>query len=155
MRTISGAFYDKNCFPAYCYDKLLLGLIDSHRFVRDPDAFAMLERTTPRCPICPPRRSTASSSGAREKDQSYRWDESYTNPENLFHAYRRGAGRRYRDLAVRYLDDRTCFDPLSRGENVLAGNHAQSYVNSLSSAMQVYPAVRRDRRGAVLDLPHA
>ena len=88
MRTISGAFYDKNCFPAYCYDKLLLGLIDSHRFVRDPDAFAMLERTTPHCPICPPRRSIASSSGARGKDQSYRWDESYTNPENLFHAYR-------------------------------------------------------------------
>src|ERR1019366_5168416 len=28
--------------------------------------------------------------------------------------------------------------PLSRGENVLAGRHAYSYVNSLSSAMQAY-----------------
>src|SRR5215475_8958820 len=28
--TIGGDFYDKNRFPAYCYDKLLLGLIDSH-----------------------------------------------------------------------------------------------------------------------------
>ncbi len=67
-----------------------------------------------------------------------RWDESYTNPENLFLAYQRGAGDQYRDLAVHYLDDSTWFDPLSRGENVLAGKHAYSYVNSLSSAMQAY-----------------
>jgi DUF1680 family protein len=72
------------------------------------------------------------------KDQSYRWDESYTNPENLFLAYQRGAGRRYRDLAVRYLDDATWFDPLARGENVLPRKHAYSYVNSLCSAMQAY-----------------
>src|SRR5215475_5955119 len=29
--TISGSFYEKNRFPAYCYDKLLLGLIDSQQ----------------------------------------------------------------------------------------------------------------------------
>src|ERR1019366_9283577 len=45
-QTISDDFYDKNRFPAYCYDKLLLGLIDSHQFAGDPDAFPMLERTT-------------------------------------------------------------------------------------------------------------
>jgi DUF1680 family protein len=138
-RTISGAFYDKNRFPAYCYDKLLLGLIDSHQFVHDPNAFAMLERTTqaalPHLPRAAVDRELEWRVG---KDQSYRWDESYTNPENLFLAYRRGAGKRYRDLAVRYLDDKSWFDPLSRGENVLAGKHAYSYVNSLSSGMQAY-----------------
>jgi DUF1680 family protein len=137
--TIGGGFYDQNRFPAYCYDKLLLGLIDSHQFAGDPAAFALLDRTTRAAlPHLPPAAVDRELPWRPGKDQSYRWDESYTNPENLFLAYRRGAGRRYRDLAVRYLDDATWFDPLARGENVLAGKHAYSYVNSLSSAMQAY-----------------
>ena len=59
-------------------------------------------------------------------------------PENLFLAYQRGAGRRYYDLALQYLDDKTWFDPLSRNENVLDRRHAYSYVNSLSSATMAY-----------------
>jgi DUF1680 family protein len=137
--TIGGDFYDKNRFPAYCYDKLVLGLIDSHQFACDPQAFALLDRTTraavPHLPAAAIDRELAWRPG---KDQSWRWDESYTNPENLFLAYRRGAGARYRQLAERYLDDASWFDPLARGENVLAGKHAYSYVNSLSSAMQAY-----------------
>src|SRR5580704_11959715 len=34
-QTISGDFYEKNRFPAYCYDKLVCGLIDSHQYVHD------------------------------------------------------------------------------------------------------------------------
>src|ERR1700734_2064789 len=45
-QTIAGDYYDKNRFPTYCYDKLVCGLIDSHRYVGDPDAFSILERTT-------------------------------------------------------------------------------------------------------------
>src|SRR5450631_1144399 len=45
-KTISGDFYEKNRFPAYCYDKLVCGLIDAHQLVRDPDAFSILEHTT-------------------------------------------------------------------------------------------------------------
>jgi uncharacterized protein len=71
-------------------------------------------------------------------DLSWMWDESYTMPENLFLAYQRGAGRRYYDLGMQYLDDKTWFDPLSRNENVLNGRHAYSYVNSLNSAMMAY-----------------
>ena len=138
-QTISEDFYDKNRFPAYCYDKLLLGLIDSHQFAGDPDAFAMLERTTKAAvPHLPGKAIEHDVEWRPGKDQSFRWDESYTIPENLFLAYQRGAGDRYRDLAIQYLDDATWFDPLSRGENVLAGRHAYSYVNSLSSAMQAY-----------------
>jgi len=138
-QTISEAFYDNNRFPAYCYDKLLLGLIDSHQFVHDPDAFAILEATTKAAlPHLPGKAVDRELPWRPGKDQSYRWDESYTNPENLFLAYQRGAGDRYRDLAIQYLDDATWFDPLSRGENVLDGKHAYSYVNSLSSAMQAY-----------------
>jgi uncharacterized protein len=137
--TIGAGFYDKNRFPAYCYDKLLLGLLDSWQLAGDRAAPAILERTTRAAlPHLPPRAIDRELPWRPGKDQSYRWDESYTNPENLFLAYRRGAGRRYRNLAVRFLDDATWFDPLARGENVLAGKHAYSYVNSLSSAMQAY-----------------
>lgn len=59
-------------------------------------------------------------------------------PENLFIAYQRGAGRQYYELGFRYLDDKNWFEPLARGENVLGGHHAYSYVNSLSSAMMAY-----------------
>jgi uncharacterized protein len=136
---ISEDFYEKNRFPAYCYDKLVLGLIDSQKFVHDPEAFEILERTTKAAlPHLPGRAIDHDVPWRPGKDQSYCWDESYTMPENLFLAYQRGAGDRYRDLAVQYLNDSTWFDPLSRGENVLAGKHAYSYVNSLSSSMQAY-----------------
>jgi DUF1680 family protein len=138
-QTISEKFFDNNRFPAYCYDKLLLGLIDSHKFVHDPDAFAMLDQTTKAAmPHMPDKAIDREFEWRPGKDQSFRWDESYTNPENLFLAYQRGAGEQYRKIAVQYLDDSTWFDPLARGENVLAGKHAYSYVNSLSSSMQAY-----------------
>lgn len=137
-KTISGDFYEKNRFPAYCYDKLVCGLIDSHEFVADPEAFAILNRTTdaalPHLPKAAVEHDTVWRPG---KDVSYTWDESYTISENLFLAYQRGAGERYRSLGLQYLDD-VYYDPLAEGRNVLAGRHAYSYVNSLSSAMQAY-----------------
>ena len=45
-KTISDDYYVKNRFPTYCYDKFVRGLIDSHRYVGDPDALAILEHTT-------------------------------------------------------------------------------------------------------------
>ena len=137
-KTISPDFYEKNRFPAYCYDKLVCGLIDSHEFVADPDAFAILHRTTdtalPHLPKAAVEHDTVWRPG---KDVSYTWDESYTISENLFLAYQRGAGERYRSLGIQYLDE-IYYDPLAEGRNVLAGRHAYSYVNSLSSAMQAY-----------------
>jgi len=60
-------------------------------------------------------------------------------------AYQRGVGRRYYDLGIQYLDDKTWFDPLSRNENVFNGRHAYSYVNSLSSAMMAYLVAGSDK----------
>lgn len=141
-QTISGQFYEKHRFPAYTYDKLVLGLLDSHTLVQDPQALAILERTTDTAlPHLPGHAVDHDQRWRMDKpadDPSWTWDESYTMPENLFLAYNRGAGRRYFDLALQYLDDKTWFDPLSRGENVLAGRHAYSYVNSLSSAVMAY-----------------
>jgi uncharacterized protein len=138
-QAIGGDFYEKNRFPAYCYDKLVCGLIDSHKFVGDPDAFAILDKTTDvAMQHLPPHAVEHGTSWRPEKnDVSWNWDESYTMPENLFLAYQRGAGERYRALGMKYLND-TFFDRLAAGQNDLAGRHAYSHVNCLSSAMQAY-----------------
>ena len=141
-QTISADFYIRNRFPAYTYDKLVLGLLDSHTWVKDPQALAILEQTTntalPHLPGHAVDHDVRWRMDKPADDISWNWDESYTLPENLFLAYQRGAGRRYYDLALQYLDDKTWFDPLSRNENVLRGHHAYSYVNSLSSAMMAW-----------------
>ncbi len=137
--SLASGFFEKNRFPAYCYDKLVCGLIDSHQFAGDPNAFPVLQQTTNiALPHLPEHAVDRERSWRAGKDISYNWDESYTLPENLFLAYQRGAGDRYRELAIRYLDDATYFDPLAAGDNVLPGKHAYSYVNALNSAMQAY-----------------
>ena len=141
-RTISAEFYANNRFPAYTYDKVLLGLVDSHTYVKDPLALEILEQTTntalPHLPGHAVEHDVPWRADKDKNDPSWTWDESYTMPENLFLAYQRGAGRRYYHLGLQYLDDKTWFDPLSRNENVFKGRHAYSYVNSLSSAMMAY-----------------
>jgi len=140
-QSVRSGFFAKNRFPAYCYDKLVCGLIDSHQFAHDPDAFQILQQTTdlalPQLPAHAVDREQAWRPG-KQNDISYTWDESYTLPENLFLAYQRGAGDRYKQLAIRFLDDATYFDPLAAGENVLPGKHAYSYVNALNSGIQAY-----------------
>jgi DUF1680 family protein len=144
--TISGGFYRNFRFPAYNYDKLVIGLIDAQRFAEQKQAFNLLDRTTDAAkPHLPPRaldrdepqRRWRKSVGENTSDD-YLWDESYTLAENLFLASERGAGERYRRLAARFLLDETFFDPLSENRNVLAGHHAYSFCNALSSAMQAY-----------------
>ncbi|HEV2215064.1 MAG TPA: beta-L-arabinofuranosidase domain-containing protein, partial [Terracidiphilus sp.] len=113
--TISGSFYEKSRFPAYTYDKLLLGLLDSHTYVKDPQAMAILAQTTkaamPHLPGHAVEHNVRWRMDKDPNDESWTWDESYTMPENLFLAYRRGAGRKYYDLALAYLDDKAWFDP--------------------------------------------
>ena len=144
-KTIGGAFYENTRFPAYSYDKLVCGLIDSHQYVGDPDAFAILEETTKTAlPHLPKKAVEHGQPWRSNADVSYTWDESYTMPENLFLAYRRGAGEKYRALGVQYLDD-AYFDPLAEGRSNLEGRHAYSHVNALSSAMQAYLTVGNEK----------
>jgi DUF1680 family protein len=136
--SITAGFYEKNRFPAYCYDKLVCGLIDSHRWAGDPDALAILQRTTDTAlPHMPGHAVEQGESWRPGTDESYTWDESYTIPENQFIAFQRGAGERYKETGVRYLHD-SFFGPLAAGENALATRHAYSHVNALCSAMQAY-----------------
>jgi len=145
--TITADVYVKNRFPAYTYDKLLLGLLDSHTYVKDPLALAILEQTTDTAlPHLPGHAVEHDVRWRMDKnDISWTWDESYTISENLFLASQRGAGRRYFDLGLQYLDDKSWFEPLSRNENVFAGRHAYSYVNSLNSAMMAYLAAGSEK----------
>ena len=137
-KTIGVRYFDVNRFPAYCYDKLVCGLMDSHRLVRDRQAFGLLDATTDAAVQVLPGHAVDHDVAWRPgRDISWSWDESYTMPENLYLVYGMGAGARYRKLAEQYLNDGV-FDPLARGENSLAHKHAYSYVNSLCSAMQAY-----------------
>ena len=143
---ISGDYFEKTRFPAYSYDKLVCGLIDAQKFAGDPDAFATLGKVTEiALPHLPGKAIERDVQWRPGKDYSFGWDESYTLPENLFLAWERGAGEQYRDLATKYLMDESFFDPLSRNENILAGRHAYSTVNSLSSGMQAYLAIGSEK----------
>ncbi|HXZ34065.1 MAG TPA: beta-L-arabinofuranosidase domain-containing protein [Terriglobales bacterium] len=126
--------------PAYTYDKLSCGLIDAHEFAHDPIAMDVHEKLSHAIRAYLPEKALSrSEQRARpHKDTSYTWDESYTLPENLFLAYQRSGDVFYRDMAVRYLEDDTYFNPLAEGNNVLPFEHAYSHVNAFSSAMQAY-----------------
>jgi DUF1680 family protein len=138
--SVSSKFYQGYPLPAYTFDKLNIGLIDAHEFAHDARALKVLDATLDAAlPRLPEKALTREEMSARpHPNAAHTWDESYTLPENLFLAWRRGAGERYRSLASRFLLDGAYFDPLARGENVLPGKHAYSHMNALSSAMQAY-----------------
>jgi uncharacterized protein len=130
--TISTLFYTDFRFPAYTYDKMVIGLLDAHTLAGLSAAGRLLDQTTdaaePRLPPSAldrdePQRVWRKSVGDSTTDD-YTWDESYTLPENLYLAFARGQAERYRHLASRFLLDRTYFDPLSENRNVLANHHA-------------------------------
>jgi DUF1680 family protein len=138
--TIGEGIYQGYPLPAYLFDKINIGLIDAHEFAGDTTALAVLNRATDAAlPHLPEKALTRPEMAARpHPNAAYTWDESYTLPENLYLAWRRGAGERYRALARRFLLDQAYFEPLARGENVLPGKHAYSHMNALSSAMQAW-----------------
>jgi uncharacterized protein len=136
----SGKFFVDLRYPGYTYDKLVCGLLDAHTWANTPNAIAVLHATTRAAqPHMPERALTAEEQRTRpHKDETYTWDETYTMAENLFLAYERTGDRQFFEMGKRYLLDRTFFDPLSQGQNVLPGLHAYSHVNALSSGMQGY-----------------
>jgi len=143
---ISSQFYKNFRFPAYVYDKMVIGMIDAHQFAQLPEAFTLLSQTTDAAiKHLPPHALDRDkpqiewrASVGDNTTPDYGWDESYTLPENLYLAWQRGAGERYKQMAGRYLLDKTYFDPLSENHNVLAHHHAYSFCNALSSAIQCY-----------------
>ena len=126
--------------PAYTYDKLSCGLIDAHEYVHDSTAMEIHERLTRAIVAYLPEKalSRAEQRARPHKDTAFTWDETYTLPENLFLAYQRSGNPLYLDMAKRFLEDDTYFNPLAEGNNVLPFEHAYSHVNAFSSAMQAY-----------------
>ncbi len=124
----------------YTYDKLILGLMDAHSWAGDDSAIDVLYATTKAAvPHMADHALTNEEQHRRpHKDETYTWDETYTMAENLFIAYERTGDRMFYDMGRRYLLDRTFFDPLAQGQNVLPGLHAYSHVNALSSGLQGY-----------------
>jgi hypothetical protein len=138
--TVTTKFYDGYHLPAYTYDKTSCGLIDAYQFASDETALEVLSAATDAVLPHLPRKALSRSEqyALPQKDEAYCWDETYTLPENLFLAFRRSGDSRYRDLAIRFLEDDLYFGPLSEEKNVLQGEHAYSHVNAFSSAMQAY-----------------
>lgn len=136
-------FYRNNRFPAYTYDKLVAGLLDTHAFTGEPAAPALLDRTADLAePFLPDRaqpRVEVNYQPGTDFSQ-HAWDESYTLPENQFLAWRATGRPRHLAVGRRLLYD-DFFLALARGENALSGKHAYSHVNALSSAAQAYLTV--------------
>jgi uncharacterized protein len=141
-----GKFYVDYHLPAYTYDKTSCGLIDAHQFAQDPDALGVHWRATEAVlPHLPEKALSRAEQAARpHKMIADTWDETYTLPENFFLAYQRSGDPRYRDLAVRFIEE-DYFGPLSEEKNVLPGEHAYSHVNALSSAIQSYLVLGQEK----------
>jgi uncharacterized protein len=135
----AGKFYVDYPLPGYTFDKTCCGLIDAHQFAGDPNALAVLKRSTDAVlPHLPEKALSRAEQEARpHKTIAYTWDETYTLPENFFLAYQRSGDTRYRELGERFIYH-DYYDPLAAGQNPLPGKHAYSHVNTLSSAMQAY-----------------
>lgn len=135
----SGKFYAGYHLPAYTFDKTSCGLIDAHEFANCPDALDIHWRATQAAlPYLPEKALSRAEQRARpHKNVADTWDETYTLPENFFLAYQRSGNSRYRDLAMRFIEQ-DYFGPLAENHNILPGEHAYSHVNALSSAMQSY-----------------
>jgi DUF1680 family protein len=140
--TISPRFFAGYPLPAYTYDKVVIGLIDAYRYAGVAEAGPALDKVTDAVlPFLPEKALTREERRRRPyTSEAEIWDEPYTLPENLFLAWRLGLGRRYRDLAQRYMQDEALFDPLAAGASPLAGKHAYSHVNALNSAIQAWYA---------------
>ena len=147
IKTISPKFFDDYNLPAYTYDKLVVGLMDAWYYAGVEQAKPALDKLTDvALPYLPERALNRVEMRERpHKRTAQAWDESYTMPENLFLAYQRGMGERYRTMALRYIEDETYFSPLAEGVNPFAGQHAYSHVNGLSSAMQSYLVLGDER----------
>ena len=137
-QTISAGCYTKTRFPAYNYDKFVCMLIDAHSFAHDPDAWAILAQTTDTALPHLPTRALSHT--------AFRGGPAPTNPTHGTSptpcrrtcSWQRSAApaNRYHQMAFRYLEDKDYFEPLSRGVDSMAGQHAYSHVNALCSAMQ-------------------
>ena len=139
--TLVSRFYDRDQhLPAYVFDKLNCGLVDAANLAGVDMAAPALELSLDAAlPHLPEKALSRFEQRARPHQiEGDTWDESYTLPENLFLAFRRTGNPRFRDAAVRFLEDDLYFNPLAEDINVLPGEHAYSHVNALSSAMQAY-----------------
>ncbi len=135
-----GSFFGgDNRFPAYTLEKLNCGLVDALAFADDAQAADVLRQVNRLAqPYLPEKALSRAEQRKRStRDVTYTFDETYTLPENYFLAYQRTGDRSYLELAQKFMHT-TFLDPLAERENVLAGLHAYSHLNTLNSAAQAY-----------------
>ena len=138
--TISPKFFDDYNLPAYTFDKLVIGLVDAHRYANVAGARDALARLADSAlPFLPHKALTREERRALPyRREAQIWDEPYTLPENLLLAAQQGLGDRYRKLGEKYLPDDSLVDALAGNRSPFKGKHAYSHVNALSSAFQAW-----------------
>jgi len=119
-------------WACYLLDKYEVGLLDAANLAGMNEAHALLPRV-----IEASLRYIPDHTFDRAGVKNPPYDEPYVLPENLFAAHALTGDQRFFDMARLYLLD-SFFDPLARGENVLAGRHGYSHVIALSSAAKAY-----------------
>lgn len=134
--------FRENPFPSYCYDKLLLALMDADTICGTPGARAFMADLTSAAESALPahaysRNDMCEKPGLITKATSC-LDENYTMPENQFLAWRLTGDRRYFDRGQRFLLNYSLFDPLAEGKDALIDQHAYSHLNAVSSGLEAY-----------------
>lgn len=124
---------ESNLWTCYIVDKHFIGLIDSARLSNVHESTELLNRVLDGArPLLPKEGRDR----VGKKNPPY--DETYVMPENLFAAHELTGNPLFKDLAIRYLLDKEFFDPLSRGDNPLPGQHAYSHAIALSSGGKAF-----------------
>lgn len=121
----TGQIFRANGNPLYFHDKLVLGLQDAAQFCGNEQARTLLSALL-----------DVSQSVLQKKGH-----ENFNFAETYFRAGDLSGDARYFAMAERDLQD-GFIEPLTRGENVLAGRHAYSHLNALCGAAQAY--LRKD-----------
>lgn len=122
-------------WPCYVLDKYEIGLLDAASLIACDEAQRLLPRVIAGAlPYIPEHVYDRGPKSPRQAP----YDEPYILPENLFRVYEATGGRRYFDMAKKYLLDADLFDPLAAGRNIFPGKHGYSHVIALSSGAKAY-----------------
>jgi len=129
----------------YEFDKIVGGLVDSYKYAQEEGTIRYLERIVEwgaenlnqrKIPATPDHPTGGGIGFIGGKYSDSEW---YTLSENLYHAYLLTGDPAYRDFAVVWHYE-SYWANLAAKKDCMAGLHAYSHVNTLSSAAMAYLA---------------
>jgi len=127
--------------PFYTYHKILAGMIDMYEHTGNRQALDVAERMA--------GWAQAFAQPFSEDDwQKVLLTEQGGMMESAYNLYGITGDAKYRDLAVRF-EHKKILDPLARGEDMLAGNHANTNIPKVIGAARGYELTGDERLKAI------